>query len=332
MRSLALVLLALLAACATPPPVVAVAPPLPYPPSVRARILAIAEAEWREWGALDRQVGEAAPAASAEAQVENFPRVLAYWLVAPDEDGTIASNRRIYAAALAGQPEGARLWRAQAWSAAFISYVFQRAGVDAREFRPTAAHSFYIDHMLKDAADFPAQAPFFPRSPSEYAPQPGDLVCADRSRNGISDWRQRAADNGAFRPMHCDLVVAVTPQGVEAIGGNVADTVARTRSPSEYAPQPGDLVCADRSRNGISDWRQRAADNGAFRPMHCDLVVAVTPQGVEAIGGNVADTVARTRFPIDAGGLLLPYPPGGATWFGVFENRLGRLGPWAPRS
>jgi hypothetical protein len=263
MRFLALLLATLLAACATPPPVVAVAPPLPYPPSVRARILAIAEAEWREWGALERQVGEPAPAASAEAQVENFPRVLAYWLVAPDEDGTIAANRRLYAAALAGQPEGARLWRAQAWSAAFISYVMQRAGVDAREFRPTAAHSFYIDHMLKDAADFPAQAPFFPRSPSEYAPQPGDLVCADRSRTAISDWRQRAADNGAFRPMHCDLVVAVTPQGVEAIGG------------------------------------------------------------------NVADTVARTRFPTDAGGLLLPYPPGGATWFGVFENRLGRLGPWA---
>ena len=267
MRSLALLLLALLAACATPPPpVVAMAPPLPYPPSVRARLLSIAEAEWREWGAVERQPGAAAPAASAEAQLENFPRVLAYWLVAPDEDGTIASNRRLYAAALAGQPEGARLWRAQAWSAAFISYVFQRAGVDAREFRPTAAHSFYIDHMLKDAADFPAQAPFFPRSPSEYAPQPGDLVCADRSRNGISDWRQRAADNGAFRPMHCDLVVAVTPAGVEAIGG------------------------------------------------------------------NVADTVARTRFPTDAGGLLLPTPPGGATWFGVFENRLGRLGPWAPRS
>ncbi len=263
MRSLALLLLALLAACATPPPVVAVAPPLPYPPSVRDRLLAIAEAEWREWGALERQPGEAAPAISAEAQLENFPRVLAYWLVAPDEDGTIASNRRLYAAALAGQPEGARLWRAQAWSAAFISYVFQRAGVDAREFRPTAAHSFYIDHMLKDAADFPAQAPFIPRSPSEYAPRAGDLVCADRSRNAISDWRQRAADNGAFRPMHCDLVVAVTPAGVEAIGG------------------------------------------------------------------NVADTVARTRFPTDAGGLLLPYPPGGATWFGVFENRLGRLGPWA---
>ncbi len=258
-------LLALLAACATPPPVVALAPPLPYPPSVRDRILGIAEAEWREWGALDRQPGDPAPASSAEADLANFPRVLAYWLAAPDEDGTIAANRRLYAAALAGRPEGARLWRAQAWSAAFISYVMQRAGVDTREFRPTAAHSFYIDHMLKDAADFPAEAPFYPHSPTAYAPQPGDLVCADRSRSPITDWRQRAADNGAFRPMHCDLVVAVTPAGAEAIGG------------------------------------------------------------------NVADTVARTRYPTDPGGLLLPGPPGSATWFGVFENRLGRLGPWAPQ-
>ncbi len=264
MRILALMLVAVLAACAAPPPPVAVlAPPLPYPPSVRARMVAVAEAEWREWGSLVREVGDPAPQESPEARLENFPRVLAYWLVAPDEDGAIRRNRDLYGAALAGEPRGAGLWRNPAWSAAFISYVMQRAGVDAREFRPTASHAFYLDHILKDAADYPDQAPFIPHLPDIYAPAVGDLVCADRSRDPISRWTQRAADQGHFRPMHCDLVVAVAP--------------------------------------GV----------------------------VEAIGGNVADAVTRTRFPTDAQGRLLPNPAGGAVWFGVFENRLGRLGPWS---
>jgi hypothetical protein len=265
MRFIALPLLVTLAACAAPPPV-AVAPPLPYPPSVRERIFAILDAEWHEWGGLVRDVGAPPPPVSAEAEATNFPRVLAYWRAVPDDEGAIERNRNLYAAALRGEADGGRLWRYPAWSAAFISYVMLRAGVDTREFRPSASHAFYIDHLLKDAADFPATAPFIPRSITEYAPRTGDLICADRSRNPITDWRQRAADEGRFRPMHCDIVVATAP--------------------------------------GV----------------------------VEAIGGNVADAVTRTRFAADADGFLLPNPPGSPVWFAVFENRLGRVGPWAPAS
>ncbi len=100
------------------------------------------------------------------------------------------------------------------------------------------------------------------------------------------------------------------------------------REVSEYAPVAGDLVCADRSARPLRSWRDRAADGGRFRPMHCDIVVAAGPGVVEAVGGNVRDAVTRARFPADDAGRLLPLPPGNPTWFAILENRLGRLPPW----
>jgi hypothetical protein len=91
----------------------------------------------------------------------------------------------------------------------------------------------------------------------------------------------------------------------------------------------GDLLCADRTRAPITDWRARAAAQGRFRPMHCDIVVAAGPGAVEVIGGNVQDAVTRTRYAADASGYLLPQPPGTPTWFALFRNRLGRLPPWS---
>ena len=88
-------------------------------------------------------------------------------------------------------------------------------------------------------------------------------------------------------------------------------------------------LCADRGRDPIRDWRDRAADAGRFRPMHCDIVVATGPGWVDAVGGNVLDAVTRTRFPADASGYLLPEPPGAPAWFAIFENRIGRLPPWS---
>lgn len=255
-RLCGLVLLLALGACARPAPV---EPPLSYPPSARERMLRIAEAEWRDWGATVIHPGQA-PVASPESRTDNFPRVLAYWLAVPDEEGAIARNRARYR-----EGSGA-LWSEPAWSAAFISYVMRMAGVDSREFPPSAAHAFYIDALIADAARFPDAAPFVPHEPGAYAPRVGDLVCADRSD----------------------------------------------------AP--------------IRSWRARAADQGRFRPMHCDIVMRVRPGRVEAIGGNVRDSVSLLRFPTDPAGTLLPREPGGATWFAVFENRLGRLPPFGPPS
>jgi len=240
-----------LSGCAAPPPP---EPPLSYPPAARERMLRIAEAEWEDWG---RQVA-GAEGPGLEAEAANFPRVLAYWRAVPEGAAPIARNRALYRR---GDPA---LWREPAWSAAFISYVLRGAGVDGREFPPSAAHAFYLDALIADARRFPATAPFIPHEATDRAPQAGDLVCADRSASPISSWRQRVADEGRFRPMHCDIVVRVARHHVEAIGG------------------------------------------------------------------NVRDAVTLSRFPNDAAGRLLPRPPGEPIWFAVFENRLGRLPPWAP--
>ena len=258
MRSILFLLM--LGACAGTPPLAA---PLPYPPAARERIVRIALAEWADWGGTVVEAGVPGGSTGAESEPANFPRVLAYWRAVPQDEGAIGRNRALYARAIAGTG-GDALWREPYWSAAFVSFVLASAGVDRREFPPSAAHADYVDALIRDAAAFPATAPFLPRGPFEAPPRPGDLLCADRG------------------------------------------------------PAP------------IRDWRQRAADAGRFRPMHCDIVVRAGPGLVEAVGGNLRDSVTLTRFPADAMGYLLPRPAGEPLWFVLFQNRLGRLPPWSP--
>jgi hypothetical protein len=233
-RATAVALAALvLAGCAAVPPPQREAP-IAYPPSVRDRILRIAEAEWADWGRITLAPGMPRPAAGGEGQPENFPRVLAYWRAVPDAEagGAVASNRALWAAA---PGTAAGVWAEPAWSAAFVSYVMRSAGVDAREFAPSAAHAFYLDAIIRDAREFPAAAPFVPREVAERAPEPGDLICADRSRIPIRSWRDRIAEAGQFRPMHCDIVLRRGPTGAEAVGGNIADAVTVTVYPTDAA-------------------------------------------------------------------------------------------------
>jgi len=218
------ILALLLAGCAAVP-----GPPLPYPPSAAERVIRLAVAEWREWGA---PVADAfAPSAGdrAESRPANFPRVLAYWRAVPEDYGAIPDNRRRYAEALAGG--GAALWRDPAWSAAFVSWVFRSAGVDAPEFPPNATHALYLDVLIAAAGRYPDRAPFVPHAPEDYAPRPGDLLCRDRSRAPLRHWTERLAETGTIRPMHCDIVVEIGDV-VGAIGGNVGDAVTLTRFPA----------------------------------------------------------------------------------------------------
>jgi len=214
-------LLLLLAGCAgvAPPP----EPPLSYPPSAAERVIRIATEEWRDWGELTQPAFGPGLPGSPEGDPANFPRVLAYWRAVPADGEAIATNRRRYAALL--QTGRAALWSDPAWSAAFISWVFRSAGVDAPEFPYDAAHAFYLDGMTATARAWPDRAPFLPQSPSAYAPRPGDLVCRDRSRVPLRDWSERQAEIGIFRPMHCDIVVGIGPGQVRAVGGNVGDAV-----------------------------------------------------------------------------------------------------------
>jgi len=210
--------------------------PIAYPASVRERILRIAEAEWEEWGRIVVGPGQPRPGTGSEGNADSFPRVLAYWRAVPEAEAAeaIARNRARWSARLAGDA-GAAVWSEPAWSAAFISYVMRGAGVDEREFHASASHAFYLDAILRDAAEFPDQAPFLPHDPAWHAPRPGDLVCADRSSRPLASWRERLPEAGTFRPMHCDIVLRAGPGWVEAVGGNIADAVTLTRYAADAA-------------------------------------------------------------------------------------------------
>lgn len=222
-----ILLLLLLGACAAP-----LAAPLPYPPAARERIVRIALAEWADWGGVVVEAGAPDGPTGAESAPANFPRVLAYWRAVPKDEGAIERNRALYARAIAGTG-GDGLWREPYWSAAFVSWLFSAAGVDRAEFAGDAAHALYLDHLDRVAALFPAEAPLVPREAWERAPEPGDILCFDRSSRPLTRWAERRGEAGRFRPMHCDLVVATGPGVVEAVGGNVGDAVSLTRLPAD---------------------------------------------------------------------------------------------------
>ena len=245
---------ALLAGCASPPPSPTVPSASNLPATQSAALVRAALTEWERWGRLT--VDGWPEALPTQAAPENYSNVLTYWEAVPEGPGVIRRHQDTHDALLAGLteilPEGApppalpsiSLWAYPAWSAAFISYVMQRAQVPGFVFPPSAAHSAYIDALLASWASSPENAAFRPHAPSEYAPRPGDLICADRSAAPLYHWQDKLAEAGQFRPMHCDVVVAAGGGLVQAIGGNVLDAVVLRRFPADPAghalPPPWD--------------------------------------------------------------------------------------------
>ncbi|MBS0222978.1 MAG: DUF2272 domain-containing protein [Proteobacteria bacterium] len=109
------------------------------------------------------------------------------------------------------------------WSAAFISWDIESAGVPRDQFCPDARHTIYVERMV-DRARRPGAA-FIPRRLDERKPQVGDLICASRAGGTTT------LDHLDRGPGHCDIVVDVRPGEVQAIGGNVHDSVSRSVFP-----------------------------------------------------------------------------------------------------
>jgi hypothetical protein len=185
--------------------------PQPNPGLKRAMI----QRATREWEHFDRQV------VVYKGPDESIPRVGAW-----EDDYTHASRVNLYWRAV-NKPALDGMDCRQPWSAAFISWVMQSAGVPTSQFSPTSAHRVYLSRMIEDA-HYPGRY-FVPRRIQDYSPRPGDLVCASRGRTPVrpvdgytSPWMLQGAET------HCDLVVAKSGRTLEVIGGNVRNSVSKS--------------------------------------------------------------------------------------------------------
>jgi hypothetical protein len=225
-RALLLLLLGLASACtqAPPPQTAAKAPLAPLgackpsswkpeapPPvaSTKESMALLAVQEWARFGGETIRFP-----ASGKEQIERValpegdafvsPRVHDYWL---------AVDRPTLSGTDHDEP----------WSAAFISWDIQSAGVPRDLFCPDARHTIYIERIAMRAKE--PGAAFIPHHLGDYRPKPGDLICASRAGGTTT------LENLDRGPGHCDIVVAVQPGEVWAIGGNVHDTVTRSVFP-----------------------------------------------------------------------------------------------------
>lgn len=113
------------------------------------------------------------------------------------------------------------------WSAAFISWDIESAGVSRDLFCPDQRHTIYVERMVERAKK--PGAVFIPHAPDGYVPRVGDLICSSRESSGTT---LQNLNRGAG---HCDIVVDVRPGEVDAIGGNVGDSVTRSVFPLDGA-------------------------------------------------------------------------------------------------
>ena len=101
------------------------------------------------------------------------------------------------------------------WSAAFISFVMQRAGVP---FPFSAAHTRYVQTLRTNAQGFQTL------DSATTSVQVGDIVVRNRNGNNMT-----YASNPWSGPSHGDIIVEVNGNLAIGIGGNISDTVFRSR-------------------------------------------------------------------------------------------------------
>lgn len=167
----------------------------------------------REWGEFGRQV------VVFDGTEESIPEV-GVW---EDDDRGHSDRVSTYWRA-AGRPRLDGYDCNQPWSAAFLGWVMQTAGVPPDQFPQAPTHAAYLSRIT-DAAGEPGRY-WVPRRVADYSPRPGDIVCATRNPRASTDL-------GAVpeRGTHCDLVVTLDGATLEVIGGDVRNAVSKSRLP-----------------------------------------------------------------------------------------------------
>lgn len=99
------------------------------------------------------------------------------------------------------------------------------AGVPEYLFPPAATHRYYLNHFLANAHNPGAAS--IPHTIQKYKPKPGDLICANRGKSIPTKVIEELPDSLNYK-LHCDIVLETKGQALEAIGGNVRNSVSKT--------------------------------------------------------------------------------------------------------
>jgi len=181
--------------------------------AIRRRIISLANREWEFFG---RQV------VVLEGGEESIPHV-GMW---EDDEETYSIRVNWYWRAV-GKSELTGDNCRQPWSAAFISWIMKNAGVSDYEFPRTDTHWVYLNRIANGGDR--SHASFVPHSIGLYVPKPGDLICATRGRRNPPPQGQTYEDGLSHHTkLHCDIVVSRQGETLEAIGGNVRNSVSKT--------------------------------------------------------------------------------------------------------
>jgi hypothetical protein len=117
------------------------------------------------------------------------------------------------------------------WSGAFVAWTMAHSGVSAADFPRDGRHGGYLA-ALYDRQQRGGRAAFALHAPNEYSPKPGDLVCTGSTgptwRHADSLTARRRIDSMAS---HCDIVTDVRGGYLQAIGGNVKNSVTMSLYP-----------------------------------------------------------------------------------------------------
>jgi hypothetical protein len=127
---------------------------------------------------------------------------------------------------------GRREWdgrSGQPWSGIFVAWVVHQAGVAARDFPPSGRHAGFLAPLLDQQLNGGSRR-FVVHDWRDYAPKPGDLICAGTRYQGRRNAQAlRAAVDREVA--HCDVVIEARGGQLRAIGGNVRDTVTMSVYP-----------------------------------------------------------------------------------------------------
>lgn len=179
--------------------------------SARGRAVALAVAEWKAFERPWLKDGRLERVGRQEGDPGQWQKVITYW-----REGLKSDSVRNPADVTS---------RDHPWSAAFIAYVMRQAGAGER-FPYAASHSGSIKQAIYNRQHSAENAGLIGHPVMDYAPRPGDLLCATRAwATGKVTYAN--ASSFDFFPSRCELVINTTPGQIDAIGGDLRDAVTR---------------------------------------------------------------------------------------------------------